>query len=459
MVRCVRLPCAMPESEPGAGYRQDAYKGAVSCARIAALVALLVPSWAIGARMVGQGDAEIPAAQTVGGPGAGRDRAITAQVQPMTATRGEPVAITVIIRGATSRLVAVTLELYDPAGGKVFQRSWDGQTLSAGQDLRRRTEWRVPSNALPGPWTVKVRVIESGWRRLTRWNEPATQVFAPRWGERQPWSDAAAQIIVQSAPPRTAAPPIITGAPPTAAPADAWPPPARFETLPPGVNLPSGTHCAAWVRARPLPERKGMNRAANQTIGHRLGVNFFDPGANSPGANRLAARVDGAFTGTTEEILRWAACKWGVDEDLVRAQGAVESWWRQTTKGDWAGDVGACPPGHGLGADGRAGECPQSYGILQNRYPYERSAWPGIDRSTSMSADAAYATWRACFEGYERWLNEAERGRPYGPGDAWGCAGRWFSGRWHTEPAEDYIAKVKGYLRNRVWEQPQFQEP
>jgi hypothetical protein len=44
-------------------------------------------------------------------------------------------------------------------------------------------------------------------------------------------------------------------------------------------------------------------------------------------------------------------------------------------------------------------------------------------------------------------------------GDAWGCAGRWFSGRWHTQPAEDYIAKVKDYLSDRVWEQPNFQEP
>ena len=112
-----------------------------------------------------------------------------------------------------------------------------------------------------------------------------------------------------------------------------------------------------------------------------------------------------------------------------------------------------------MGADGRPGLCPQSYGILQNRYPYARSAWPGIQRSTAMNADTAYAIWRACFEGYELWLNDVDRGRPYGEGDAWGCAGRWFSGRWHTQPAESYIAKVKAYLADRVWERPDFQEP
>ena len=202
-----------------------------------------------------------------------------------------------------------------------------------------------------------------------------------------------------------------------------------------------------------------MNRVANQTPGHRLGPGFFDSSATDPRAAGLAARVDGAFTGTTEQILRWAACKWGVDEDLVKAQAAAESWWRQTTKGDWSGEPAACPPGHRLGADGRPGECPQSYGILQNRYPYERSAWPGINQSTAMNADTAYAVWRACFEGYERWLNDVERGRPYVAGDAWGCAGRWFSGRWHTRAAEDYIRKVDRYLQQRVWEQPNFQEP
>jgi hypothetical protein len=260
-------------------------------------------------------------------------------------------------------------------------------------------------------------------------------------------------------PPTTVAPSTTTTPPATSARRSSdQAAPARFRTLPPGAALPSAGRCAGWVRARPLPEHKAMNRAANQTTGHRLAAGFFDPGATDPRAIRLAARVDGAFTGTTEQVLRWAACKWGVDEDLVKAQAAVESWWRQRTKGDWGSDAAACPPGHGLGADGRPGQCPQSYGILQNRFPYERSSWPGIQSSTAMNADTAYAIWRACFEGYERWLNDVERGRQYGAGDALGCMGRWFSGRWHTQAAEDYVTKVKGYLADRVWEHPDFQE-
>ena len=49
-------------------------------------------------------------------------------------------------------------------------------------------------------------------------------------------------------------------------------------------------------------------------------------------AKLIAPRINGRFTGTTKEILRWAACKWGIDQSIVFAQAAVESWWRQTTK-------------------------------------------------------------------------------------------------------------------------------
>jgi hypothetical protein len=424
-------------------------------ARIAALAALLAILSAMGVQAVGHVDAVVGPTRNVAVAGT-EEVAISAKVQPATATPGESVRITVTVRHVARRPALVGLELYDPAGARRLRRLWGGQAFGPGRDLRQRTTWTGPGNALTGHWTVKATVFDS-WDRLTTWNEPAARMFAPGRVNPRASNDAATRLTVRPAPPTSVG--RTPTAPPTTAATRDVTVPVRFSTLPPGASLPSGARCAAWVRARPLPERKGMNRAANQTPGHRLGAGFFDPSATDPRAAGLAARVDGAFTGTTEQILRWAACKWGVDEDLVRAQAAVESWWRQTTKGDWSGDRAACPPGHRLGDDGRPGECPQSYGILQNRYPYERSAWPGINQSTAMNADTAYAVWRACFEGYERWLNDVERGRPYVAGDAPGCAGRWFSGRWHTRPAGDYISKVDGYLHDRVWEQPDFQEP
>jgi len=253
-------------------------------------------------------------------------------------------------------------------------------------------------------------------------------------------------------------------APPTTAPAartsttTVGAAPARFTTLGPGAALPSGAQCATWVQAQPYNENKGVNRTANQTTGHHIGSDFF--GGDDPRANSvIGLRVDGQFTGTTGQILRWAACKWGIDEDMVFAQAAIESWWRQDTMGDWSSDASRCAPNRGLGVDGKAGQCPESFGILQNRYPYEKSAWPGIASSTAMNADLAYAIWRVCFEGYEGWLNTVERGRDYAAGDAWGCFGRWFSGRWHTDAAEGYIGRVRDYLNQRIWTTANFQQP
>jgi autotransporter family porin len=261
------------------------------------------------------------------------------------------------------------------------------------------------------------------------------------------------------APPTATSGPTGSPAPPTTRPpAKPAPAPSRFTTRPPGADLPSGGQCATWVHARPRKENKRVNRPFNRTRGHRVDVAMF-AGNDPRAARRLAPRIDGRFTGTTEEILRWAACKWGVDENLVKAQAAIESWWRQNTLGDYGTDPRRCPPGHGLGADGRAGQCPESYGILQNRYPYEQSAFPGAANSTAMSADLAYGIWRMCFEGYETWLNTVDRGERYRAGDAWGCVGRWFSGRWHTDAGEQYVGRVRDYLRQRIWEKPDFQEP
>jgi len=96
------------------------------------------------------------------------------------------------------------------------------------------------------------------------------------------------------------------------------------------------------------------------------------------------------------------ACKWGIDEDIVRAQVATESTWRQPVMGDWSTRADHCAPGHGIGVD-------------------------------------------------ELWLNHAPHGPKYAAGDTWGCIGRWYAGQWHTPAAQMYIGIVQCKLANRVW--------
>jgi autotransporter family porin len=213
---------------------------------------------------------------------------------------------------------------------------------------------------------------------------------------------------------------------------------APTPTLAPGGTLPSDATCSAQVQS--VPETRPPNTEANHTRG--------------VGGNKEFPRVTGNDTGTTDEIIQWVACKWGIDANVVRAQAAVESWWFQSNPGDFSTDASTCVPGHRtMGADGISRQCPQSIGILQNRYPYHMSAFvnDNATKSTAYNLDYAYAVWRQCYEGDDQWLNSVDHGATYKAGDLWGCVGVWYSGRWYTAAAVGYINKVKGYLDQKTW--------
>lgn len=222
-------------------------------------------------------------------------------------------------------------------------------------------------------------------------------------------------------------------------------PGTHFSTLRPGAALPSSAACA--TRVRPAGELRPTNTSYNHTRGSQKGLSqpYSDMG-----------RVDGAFTGTTDQVIQWGACKWGLDEDIVRAVAARESWWDQRSVGDFQGDPSHCVPGHGIGADGHPGQCPASGGLLSLTYQYYSNGFPQAMTSTAYNVDYVLAWWHACYTGKIGWLNQVDRGSTYSAGDAWGCVGTWYAGRWHTGAAEGYISEVKTYLQQRIWTTPQF---
>lgn len=271
----------------------------------------------------------------------------------------------------------------------------------------------------------------------------ASLVLSGLWASCATANKLPAAGVAQSAPVSS----ISTSGATASQPADRISPPTApsggyFGTLPPGSTLPSDATCAAAVRQ--APELREVNTTANQTKGV--------PGPTTG----IYTRVTGNFTGTTDELIQWASCKWGLDEDMVRAQVAKESWWHQDSKGDLTSDASRCAPGHGIGVDGFAGQCPESFGLLQIRYPYWQPAFPSAIASSAYNLDYSLAARRNCFEGNEGWLNNYERGRDYAGGDLWGCMGLWFSGRWYAGGAVEYIAAVQQYLADRVWESGDF---
>src|SRR5215510_7046854 len=208
---------------------------------------------------------------------------------------------------------------------------------------------------------------------------------------------------------------------------------SSFATLPPGSALPSDANCAARVR-RSSWEPRPENFLANNTNVYAQGDRLSGSDLQQYGYEQ---RVTGNFTGTTDEIIQWAACKWGIDENIVRAQAVQESDWVQSALGDCLG--GTVPDTHGC----------QSVGLLQVRGadipPTHPGTWPYAYLSTAFNLDYAYGVWRACYEGRETWL-----GNGYHSGDVWGCIGRWFSGNWYLT-SQAYISSVQTILANEDW--------
>jgi hypothetical protein len=341
----------------------------------------------------------------------------TAVTSPTAVGRGQLITITATVASSTTRKALVDVEIYNGSGTKVFQSAWDAQSFTPGAARNFATSWTVPTNEALTAHSVRIGVFGSGWGQLYHWNANAAS-FAV--------TTSSATTTTTVAPTTTRPPATTTTRPPatttTTVATTTTASGSRFATLAPGATLPSESDCAA--RVRKSAETRPQNATTNNTKG-------FGSPANPP--YPLYKRVTGNFAGTTDEIIQWAACKWGFDEDLVRAQTAVESWWIQSAVGDNG----------------------ESFGLQQVRQPYWGWAFNnGIGDAKSSSAynmDAAMAARRNCYEGNETWL-----GGTYAKGDLWGCVGLWFSGRWHDQPAEQYIVTVKNYVTQRIWETPNF---
>lgn len=200
---------------------------------------------------------------------------------------------------------------------------------------------------------------------------------------------------------------------------------AYSETRPVGWDPISSKKAAKKVDESKW-EPRPQNRAANHRVPKRKLLRRWRERSAMP----YAKLVNGRYEGTTDEIIQWAAYKWGLDEDVLRAVAVVESWWRMSVVGD-NGD---------------------SFGLYQVRRPFHcRGSCRIARRFTAFNADYYGGIIRAYFDGQMEWLNTVERGRDYAPGDLWGSVGAWFSGRWYTQPSIDYITEVQERLAERTW--------
>ena len=171
----------------------------------------------------------------------------------------------------------------------------------------------------------------------------------------------------------------------------------HYSMLGPGAALPSEASCTQQVNASPIAEfapwnqNDGTGYDSNQPPPEPIPSYFYIYAGGSELPPSDFANVDGAYAGTTDDIFRVYSCKWGIDEDYVRAQALVESHWHQDCAAahggsgcNEAGDLnnpGGCakglpvtpvtPDGQFCGLEGFGGiEAPNQYAswsILQNK--------------------------------------------------------------------------------------------
>jgi hypothetical protein len=270
------------------------------------------------------------------------------------------------------------------------------------------------------------------------------------------------------------------------------PPPASgyFTTLvPPGnvASLQSGSACADAVHRstwEPRPDNyKRDHHVVDAAAVHRSfaerprsGLGTYDPRWDS----WLLPRVDGQFSGTTDEIIQWAACKWGLPDNYLRAEAYTESTWFQYETypsgrcadqygcGDWFSSEPytarktfcsglASSGGYDYQKDYGDGLCPKTFSIVGsmswwnpswgfNWAGNQNGTFPYTRDSTAMALDYMASQVRGCYEGWQ-W----ELGSNYSAGDLWGCAGAWYSGVWHDSRAETYISTVQGHQSAKPW--------
>lgn len=222
---------------------------------------------------------------------------------------------------------------------------------------------------------------------------------------------------------------------------------AHFSTLPPGSALPTGDQCASQVRFSSFEPRPD-NYTANHTVPSDLSA-LRNTSQNGGAPSSAFSRVDGNFTGTTDEIIQWGACKWGFDEDLVRAIATEETHWRQPGAGDFTYDTSLCPSG----AVYSDGGCYQSYGITQIKAGDFGGTFPNSTNSTAFAIDYKLAYQRACFDGNISYLAEQSSDYPNsGTYDMlWGCVDQWLTGGWWNGTDDYYISDIKGFISSKPW--------
>jgi hypothetical protein len=235
---------------------------------------------------------------------------------------------------------------------------------------------------------------------------------------------------------------------------------------------------AAAAQVTHRPEGRPANVAANNYRVTNADLRYFRSVKNPAGQTSVAfnhwnAYVDGRSTlrhPSTDDLIQWAAHKWGIPENWIRAQAALESNWQMNLNGDLAPLpvkwVSAYPrSAYSIQNMGQA--CPSgavactrlvymSVGITQIKWTPDNLFNQGTRylryRSTAFDLDYMAAEIRYYYDGDATWL-----GRSYHAGNKWLSMAAWNApAPWNNAKQQWYVSVVQQQLRAHPWTSPNY---
>jgi len=171
--------------------------------------------------------------------------------------------------------------------------------------------------------------------------------------------------------------------------------------------------------------------------------------------------LDGLRRPSTDDLIQWAAHKWGIPENWLRAEFVQESYWNQFQLGDRASVIPrwyhSYPPQARVpGSD----DVYQSLGITQVKWAPDGSVGAGSEplrwKSTAFNLDYQAAMVRFYFDNPQG-ARSSWGDRTYVPCQAWNSIGGWFEPYpWRNPGQESYIRQVRQDLADVDWTAASF---
>ncbi len=210
-------------------------------------------------------------------------------------------------------------------------------------------------------------------------------------------------------------------------------------------------------------ENRASNTAANQYVPSSAELQAFrsalDPWGRTPvQANPYNAYVTGDFRGSTDEIIQWAAAKWGIPVDWLRAQYMQESGWCDNKLGDLTTVTPAIynqyPPQARVPG---TNDVYESMGISQVKWIPDGSVGAGTEplrwQSAGFNVDYQAAIVRFFYDN-PGGVRSSWRDPSYQPDQPWNSIAGWYNPYpWGNAGQQSYVQDVQHQLLYRTWTQ------